>query len=97
MAIKSLKFQEILERYRRWRQQFLVDVVGREFALDAGETRAEHLENALQICEAHLRALVSVRLFRSELSQMCAQRIVDSGRTLRGDSEDWRDYVQERG
>ena len=29
-------------RGSRWRQQLLVDVVGRELALDAGETPTEH-------------------------------------------------------
>ena len=47
------------------------------------EARAEHLQNALQIRETRLRALVSARLFRSEFSQMRAERGVDGGRTLR--------------
>ena len=65
-----------------WRPQLLVDVVGRKFALDARETRSQGLQNALQIRETRLRALVSARLFGSEFGQMRAKRRVDRGRTL---------------
>ena len=48
-----------------WRPQLLVDVLGRKFALNALETRSQRLEDALQIREPRLRALVRTGLFDS--------------------------------
>ena len=59
------------------RPQLVVDVVGREFALDARERAEQRLQNALQVRQTRLRALVRARLLGSELGQMRVERRMD--------------------